>query len=134
VFYLVYFFVGIGGIVGSLLRYFMSTFASGLWGKGFPFGTLIINLTGSFILGWFTTKYILPKRLHPYIISAFSTGVIGSYTTFSTFCLETVHLVENNEYIKGLLYVLISLLGGLLFVRLGMSVGNRGLLKLRKPV
>jgi fluoride exporter len=129
---LIYFFVGIGGIIGSLLRFLLSTIAFDLWGKGFPFGTLLINLTGSFVLGWFTTKYILLKKLPPYLSSALSTGVIGSYTTFSTFCVETIHLVENNEYLKGLLYVFISLIGGLLFVRLGMSAGSRSL-KVGKP-
>lgn len=130
--FLIYLFVGIGGIIGSLLRFILSTFAADLWGKGFPIGTLLINLTGAFILGWFTTKYILPKKLHPYISSAFSTGVIGSYTTFSTFCVETIHLVEDNEYLKGFIYVVISLFGGLLFVKMGMSVGSRKL-KVGKP-
>lgn len=131
---MVYFFVGIGGIFGSLLRYFMSAIALDIWGNGFPIGTLLINLTGSFILGWFTTKVSLPKKLHPYIISTISTGVIGSYTTFSTFCLETVHLVENESYIKALLYVVISSFGGLLFVKFGMMCGNRSLLKVGKQV
>jgi fluoride exporter len=131
---LIYFFIGIGGIVGSLLRYFLSIIASGLWGKGFPFGTLLINLSGSFILGWFSSRFLVPKKLHPYILSAISTGIIGSYTTFSTFCIEAVHLIENEAYIKGFLYVITSLFGGLLFVRMGMELGKRKLIKVGKTL
>lgn len=122
---LVYLLVGIGGILGSVLRYFIAMAASGLWGSGFPIGTVVINLTGSFFLGWFSSKFIMPQKLPPYILTAISTGVIGSYTTFSTFCLETVNLMEAGEQLKALLYLLISLVGGLLFVKFGMRFGNQ---------
>lgn len=123
---MVYLFVGIGGIVGSLLRYILSFLAVQIWGRGFPIGTLLINLTGSFLLGWLTTKYILPKKLHPYLLTALSTGVIGSYTTFSTFCLDSVQLLKSDRYFLGFIYIFMSFIGGLLFVRLGLSVGERG--------
>lgn len=113
-----------GGIIGSLMRYVLSLLAVNIWGERFPIGTLLINLTGAFLLGWFTTRFGHSKKLHPYFITAFSTGVVGSYTTFSTFCLETVRLFEAEDYFKGMIYVLLSLFGGLLFVKMGQNFGD----------
>jgi fluoride exporter len=121
---MVYLMIGIGGLAGSLLRYSLSVLTVHFWDDGFPVGTLIINLTGSFFLGWFSSKFIAAKRLSPSLTSFISTGFIGSYTTFSTFSLETIHLLEAGEYINGLLYVIISLLAGLLLVRLGVYIGG----------
>src|SRR6476660_2371520 len=83
---LVYLLVGIGGVIGSLLRYLVSMLSMNLWGEGFPISTLLINLTGSFLLGVVTSRLVIPKKLHPHLLTALTTGVIGSYTTFSTFC------------------------------------------------
>jgi CrcB protein len=126
VLWLVYLLVGIGGVVGSLLRYLLSILAMNFSGAGFPIGTLFINLTGSFLLGWVTSQFVIPKKLHPYLLTGLTTGVIGSYTTFSTFCYETVHLIESKEYLWGFLYMFISLVGGLFFVRIGMSFRKHG--------
>lgn len=126
---MVYFFVGIGGIIGSMLRYILSILAVDIWGKGFPLGTLLINLSGAFILGWLTSRLVVPKKLPPSLLTALSTGVIGSFTTFSTFCIETVNLIESAHYIKGFLYMILSLLGGLFFVRLGINLGEQQLKK-----
>jgi CrcB protein len=118
---MVYLLVGIGGVVGSVLRYLLSILAMNLWGVGFPIGTLFINLTGSFLLGLVTSQLVIPKKLHPHLLTALTTGVIGSYTTFSTFSYETVHLIESKEYLVGFIYLFISIIGGLFFVRIGID-------------
>lgn len=123
---LVYFFVGLGGVAGSLLRYFLSMLAVHVWGNTFPIGTLFINLTGSFILGWLTNAFRGSKKVHPYFLTALTTGVVGSYTTFSTFSYETVHLFETQKYLFGMLYMLISLFGGLFFVKAGKIISKNG--------
>lgn len=123
VFSLVYLFIGVGGIAGSLLRYFISSMSFHIWSPAFPVATLMINLTGSFLLGWCSSYLQASKKVAPYIKSAITTGLIGSYTTFSTFCLETIQLIESGDYLKGLLYLFISLLGGLIFVKLGIKLG-----------
>ncbi|WHY75649.1 fluoride efflux transporter CrcB [Neobacillus sp. WH10] len=123
---MVYIFVGLGGVTGSLLRYFLSILTVHFLGKEFPIGTLFINLTGSFFLGWMTNSLVVRKKLHPYLLTALTTGVIGSYTTFSTFCYETVHLFETRKYIFGLLYMIISFFGGLFFVKAGKKIGEIG--------
>lgn len=126
---LVYLFVGIGGVIGSLLRYLLSNLILNIWGEGFPIGTFLINLSGAFLLGLITSSLVIPKKLHPNLLAAISTGVIGSYTTFSTFCLETVQLIESEHYFKGFLYIFISLLGGLLLVRMGNQLGEQAIKK-----
>lgn len=118
-----YLLVGIGGITGSLLRYSLSLLTVQLWGEGFPIGTIMINLSGSFLIGWFTSKYVASKKLSPSIISFFSTGCIGSFTTFSTFSLESILLIAAGLYLKAFVYVIVSLFGGLFFVKLGLNLG-----------
>ncbi|MED4204037.1 fluoride efflux transporter CrcB [Neobacillus mesonae] len=123
---MVYLFVGIGGIIGSVIRYLLSTAVAGFMDETFPFGTLFVNLTGAFLLGWITNKFVSLKKLPPLLLTALTTGVIGSYTTFSTFCLETIKLMEQGQYLYSFFYILISLLGGLLFVRIGLKMGEQG--------
>ncbi|QCJ43101.1 fluoride efflux transporter CrcB [Bacillus sp. S3] len=124
---MVYFFVGLGGIAGSLLRYFLSILGEHFLGSHFPTGTLFINLSGAFFLGWITSRWVNRKKLPPYILTALTTGLVGSYTTFSTFCYETVHLFEGREYAFGVLYICISLVGGLFFVRAGLKISEFGI-------
>lgn len=122
---LIYFLVGLGGVVGSLLRYLLSVFAEVVWGKEFPIGTLLINLSGSFLLGFMTNHVVSSNKIHPYLFTALTTGVIGSYTTFSTFCFETVHLLETGKYIFGFLYLIVSLCGGLFLAKTGMLLSEQ---------
>ncbi|MEH7075357.1 fluoride efflux transporter CrcB [Neobacillus drentensis] len=122
---MLYFYVGLGGVAGSLLRYLLSVIAVELWGKAFPIGTLFINLSGAFLLGFITTHFVGSKRVHPYLITALTTGVIGSYTTFSTFSVETVQLLESGKFALGLLYLFVSLIGGILLVRAGMKLSQQ---------
>lgn len=117
--------VGLGGIIGSLLRYFLSVAALSLWGKGFPIGTLLANLLGAFALGWLTKNMYVARKLPPYIASGIGTGIIGSFTTFSTFSLETIQLVEQNSMFLALIYVIASFIGGLFFAWLGSFIAQK---------
>jgi fluoride exporter len=123
----------LGGMAGSLLRYLISVMVEHFWGGDFPIGTLIINLTGAFLLGWVTSHLVIPRKLDPTLLTALTTGVIGSYTTFSTFCYETVHLFERKEYLWGFLYLLVSFYGGLFLVKAGMELSEKGT-KLRRII
>lgn len=131
---MVYLFIGVGGIAGSLLRYFISIMTFHFWNPAFPAATLMINLTGSFLIGWCSSYFHESKKVPTYLKSAITTGLIGSYTTFSTFCLETIQLIESGEYLKGIIYVFISLLGGLLFVNLGLKIGSKSENEMGKTV
>lgn len=117
--------VGIGGMIGAVLRYVIS------WGfdawqiASFPIGTFIINLLGCFILGWFTTYLAKLNKFPPFVLTGFSTGLIGSFTTFSTFSYETAHFIQLSLWGLAVLYVLCSLWGGLLFSFLGFRLGEK---------
>lgn len=108
-----YVFIGIGGIVGSLLRYFISVWSDHLWIHAFPFGTIIANLTGSFFLGVFTRMYSENEKENRMLVLSIGTGAIGSYTTMSTLNTDIINLIDNGEISLVFLYILISLFGGL---------------------
>ncbi|MDR7073090.1 fluoride efflux transporter CrcB [Fictibacillus barbaricus] len=116
--------VGFGGVIGALLRYYIGLWSSEWTHTIFPIGTFTANMIGSFILGWLTTRIIQHQVVHPYLAAAFGTGIIGSFTTFSTFSVETVQLIQTGHWQMALLYVLLSLLAGLLFSWSGFKMGK----------
>ena len=97
-----YLFVALGGAIGTTGRYFLSGVAARLIGETFPWGTLIINVSGSFIIGFFATLTSPDGRL--YVGSSgrqfFMTGVCGGYTTFSSFSLQTLNLMNDGEWFR----------------------------------
>lgn len=114
--------VMIGGFLGA-----MSRFALGEWihtGNGFPLGTLIINLIGCFSLGWFLTYINQKKKMRAELTLLIGTGFIGSFTTFSTFSLETVNLFQQGHVLFGCTYVFSSTIVGLLLVYSGYKLAS----------
>ncbi|WP_077616382.1 fluoride efflux transporter CrcB [Caenibacillus caldisaponilyticus] len=116
--------VGFFGMIGALLRYGMDEAIGRWWHGAFPIPTLIVNLLGCFALGWFTARIKARDDIHPYIKTGVSTGMIGSFTTFSAFSVETIQLLEKGAAGLAVLYVLASLLGGVLFVAAGFRSGT----------
>ncbi len=112
----------LGGAVGTYVRYAISKwFSSQLWAEGFPYGTLFINVTGSFILG--AAAAIILERLpphHQHLFLLIGTGFCGGYTTFSTFSLETFIQIRDGSWGLALVNVLASVGGGLLGVILAV--------------
>ncbi|MFJ8529382.1 fluoride efflux transporter CrcB [Bacillus sp. NPDC094106] len=121
---MVYIIVGIAGILGALSRYYLGLNLDMLWHHIFPLATLLINLIGCFVLSWITTYISRLDVLPSEIVTGIGTGFIGSFTTFSTFSVETVKLINHSEWILAILYVLCSMLGGLLMSRLGYKFGD----------
>lgn len=115
--------VGIGGFVGAILRYLISDVIPQV--NGFPLATLLINLFGSFLLAYILTAGVKKWQLHPTVILGIGTGLIGSFTTFSTFSVETLHLIENHAYILAAIYILLSLVGGFTLSFIGFLVAKK---------
>lgn len=107
------------------MRYLLGLYFNHWWLHSFPIATLVTNITGSFALGWLTNYLPRLKFLHPYALTAIGTGMIGSFTTFSTFSVETVQLITVNKWGTAILYVLLSFWGGLFFSWLGYRLGKR---------
>jgi len=99
--------IALGGAAGSVLRYLVGGAAQRMSGAAFPFGTLIVNVTGCFVIGALTQHY-MNTQTHPYLRAALITGFCGGYTTFSAFSLETVGLLEGGEYQKAAAYILLN--------------------------
>lgn len=116
--------VGIGGVVGTLLRYGLGLFMKDTYPGIFPLATLLANVIGSFLLTFLTMHVFRLGRLNPRWAAALGTGLIGSFTTFSTFSVETVHLLQAGKAGTAALYVVGSLAGGLLAARFGFEAGD----------
>jgi CrcB protein len=119
-----YWMVGIGGFLGSVLRFWVGSFIGERWGVRFPYGTFVINVTGSFLVGMAVT--VLATKAHwntnwRYLIPI---GFVGGYTTFSTFEYETLRLVQEGQMLMATLNVTLSVAVGLAGVWAGMVAGR----------
>jgi CrcB protein len=112
-----------GGALGSLARYGVGLGAAQLFGSTFPLGTMLINISGSFLLG------VLVSLSGPMAISSgtrlfLATGFCGGYTTFSTFSVETLNLMEKGSYGLALVYLFGNLVGGLMAAWVGFILAR----------
>jgi CrcB protein len=115
-----YLIIGLGGFLGANVRYLVGGWAANKWGGSFPFGTLLINVTGSFILGAFMAFITDRLALDPRWRLFFAVGFLGAYTTFSTYTFETIQLVLAGSWWPATLNLLASNALGLGAVLLGV--------------
>ncbi|WP_046213403.1 fluoride efflux transporter CrcB [Paenibacillus wulumuqiensis] len=127
---MLYVLVAVFGVLGAVCRYLVSVLIPN---HGFPVATLVINLAGCFLLA-VIMKYLsrLPQ-FSPMLITAMGTGFVGSFTTFSTFSVESIQMIEKQWYGLAALYMIASLLGGLLASRLGFYLSERWLSRREAP-
>ncbi|MCM3723887.1 fluoride efflux transporter CrcB [Solibacillus isronensis] len=116
--------IGIGGAIGAVLRYSVSLLLLTNETAAFPFATVAVNLAGCFLLGLLSSGLELKISANPDYLSAFKTGLIGSFTTFSTFSVEVIQLLLHHFYLSAILYIFISAIFGLIFVAFGMKIGK----------
>ncbi|MGM9951677.1 MAG: fluoride efflux transporter CrcB [Lysinibacillus sp.] len=114
--------VGIGGAIGAMLRFLVGEII--VYETGFPLATLAANLIGCFLLSFLLSGGLLQHR--PHMKVALTTGLLGSFTTFSTFSYETVKLVDNGLFGLAFLYIGLSVLGGLGCSLIGFKLANGG--------
>ncbi|AEF93222.1 CrcB-like protein [Desulfotomaculum nigrificans CO-1-SRB] len=116
--------VGIGGIFGALCRYGIGNLAHNLSVSIFPYGTLTVNLIGSFLLSFVAYGSLLRWNLPRHYLLAVNTGFVGSFTTFSTFSVETMNLILQEQYLTALSYQIISLVAGFLLSWAGIRLAT----------
>lgn len=103
-----YIYIAIFGVLGCWARYAMTQLVQGLWGNDFPYATLIINLSGAFIMGFLFVETLDRLTISPSLRTGILTGFIGGYTTFSTYAMEAFTLAEAGQATTAGLYVLLS--------------------------
>ncbi len=117
--------IALGGAFGAVFRFLVSTGVYQWLGRGFPYGTLAVNILGSFLIGLMTEALILQKvAISQEYRAAILVGLFGSFTTFSTFSLETLYLLEQGNLQKASLNVVVSVLTCLIAVWIGLQSGR----------
>jgi len=121
----VVFAVAAGGALGAVTRYGLSALMARLLGTGFPWGTLLVNVVGSFALGYLAMAWT--TRPTPEAVRAvWTVGFLGALTTFSTFSVEAIALLQDSHYGRAGLYVIGSVLLALVAASLGLALASAG--------
>lgn len=115
--------VALGGALGAVARYGLSGWVHEAAGTVLPWGTLFVNITGSFLLG-FAARYLEFAVVAPELRGALTVGFLGAFTTFSTYSFETVALLQDGAWGRAAAYGVGSLLLGLLFVLAGFAAAQ----------
>jgi CrcB protein len=113
-----------GAIVGANARYLVGSLVGQHLGAEFPYGTLLINVSGSFLIGLFLALVSNRFQVDPLWRLCVVTGLLGSYTTFSAYTYEAAELLRAGAYLAGLVYILGSVLAGLVAVFAGLALGE----------
>ncbi|MCX7821630.1 MAG: fluoride efflux transporter CrcB [Brevinematales bacterium] len=125
-----YFLIFLGSGIGGVLRFSLSRFVYNFSGETFPFGTLVVNLIGCFVIGflsgWIENRF-LPSEWRMFVF----VGILGGFTTFSSFGLETFNLLRNEETKYAIYNLIFTNIGGILFVIIGFLLSKIILLRLK---
>ena len=119
-----YFIIGIGGFFGAVCRYMVALWIGQKWGRTFPLGTFVVNISGSFLIGllmsFFTEKFMVSPQVRLFLV----VGFLGAYTTFSTFEYETGNLLKDGEWSIALANVILSVIAGFVALKLGEIIAK----------
>jgi len=115
--------IAVGGAVGALGRHFVNVAMGSLLGTGFPWGTVTVNIVGSFLMGVLIHMLAVSWNVSPEMRALLTVGVLGAFTTFSTFSLDVVTMYERDALILAGVYVVVSVVAsiGALFVGLRLA-------------
>jgi CrcB protein len=117
--------VGGGGFVGANVRYLLGRWIADRFGSSFPYGTLIINVTGSLLIGFVLTVLAARSGLSPNYRLLVAVGFLGAYTTFSTYTYDSLTMMRGDEWFKSVVYLAGSVVLGMAAVTTGMFLGRR---------
>jgi len=115
--------IGMAGAAGAIMRVLIGQAVPNV--SGFPISTLTVNMIGTFLLCFIIAGVFRTLSTHKDVQDIVTTGFLGSFTTFSALSMETVLLVENNQFILAGIYVLCSIIGGLSVGALGFRLGRK---------
>jgi len=119
-----YLWIGLGGFLGANGRYLVTLWAANRWGTGFPYGTLMANVVGCFLIGFFLTLatewLAIPTEIRLFV----AVGFLGGFTTFSSFGFETIQLVEQSQWWVAVLNLATDVMLGLTGVILGIYLAR----------
>jgi CrcB protein len=123
---MLYFWLGLGGAIGTLARFWLDGIVSNLFGKTFPLGILVINVSGSLLIGLLFALIGPESRTpaSPIVRSFWMIGICGGFTTFSSFSLNTLNLAREGQFFRAGANVVLSVVLCLLAVWLGYVLGN----------
>ena len=113
--------IGLGAIAGALTRYYLTLWFVSRFGTSFPYGTFFINLTGCFGMGFFVPFSERIAAISPELVLLIAVGFLGSYTTFSTYELDTHRLLRDSSLETAIFYWIGSAILGVVGIQLGMS-------------
>ncbi len=116
--------IAAGGAAGALLRFWVSTGVYGWLGRGFPWGTLVVNVLGSLVMGVLYVMFMERMNVTPELRAGLLIGLLGAFTTFSTFSLETLSLIEGAQLLKAGLNILLSVSACVLATWLGVLMAR----------
>ena len=116
--------IGCGGAVGAMMRYGLELRVTLLAGSAFPWGTLLVNVVGCFLAGLLFALAVTRIPLSDLLRNGLQIGLLGGFTTFSAFSIDAITLFDQGLWLRGLLYIVTSVIVSLLGAYLGMSVGR----------
>ena len=116
--------IGCGGAVGALMRYGLALRITSLAGSAFPWGILFVNIVGCFLAGLLFTWAVPRIPLSDLLRNGLQLGLLGGFTTFSAFSIDAIALFDQGLWLRGLLYIITSVIVSILGAYLGMSVGR----------
>lgn len=119
------FYIGVFGGLGCLARYFVSGWTYQLLGRGLPYGTLVVNVAGSFLLGLVMEGSLRSTLLTPAVRMGITVGFMGGFTTFSTFSYETLRLIEEGSLVQAGANILMNIVVCLIFAGLGIALARQ---------
>ena len=117
--------VALGGAIGASARYWLGNLVNSRLPMQFPLGTFVINVTGSFIIGFFLTLVTQRITVHPNWRLLIAVGFVGAYTTFSTFEFETLKLIQEGSLVSAALNVVLSFIVGFIAVWVGVTAARK---------
>jgi fluoride exporter len=119
-----YLIIGLGGFIGAIARYTIALWIGQNWGRMFPLGTFVVNISGCFLVSLFMSLFTERFMVSPQIRMFLVIGFLGAYTTFSAFEYETGSLVKDGEWALAMMNVVLSVIAGFAALKLGEVIGK----------